>query len=265
MHSTENETTQEFTRQTLYNWENAIQKIYEEQEFFDVASLPDFNNLYHEATRQASVAHHNTVSFMALQDDLAFCSREAVYFTAHLFAYKPYINNLLEHPIWFGNKWVYRNITNDNLFNRYIMFADIVLQSFYNYWDRVGDILAYYFKDSVQIDVDKPIFFPAVIDRLARYHQNNPHYIWLKKFKDNEYTMLNEQRKKTVHSETFSTRLKNQHLDDPTDRPKIEALQAEREGLPDYFKKHIKLSLEGFRETMLFLKDLNPALYGHIE
>lgn len=252
-------------KQQLYEWEDTIWSIYKTENLSAVDSLSDFNDLYYEATRKASCEHDNEVNFMALRDDLSFCSREAAYFTAHLFMYKPYINNLLANPIWFGGKWVYPNITHDNIFDRYVMFADVALQSIYNYWDRIGDVLAYYFKDSMRIDSNTRIYFPVIVDKIERAYRSNSHYIWLKHFKENQYTKLNGLRTKTVHSETFSTRLKNLHLEDPTDRQKIEALQAEREGLADYFKKHIQLSIEGFRETMLFLKDLTPTLYSHIE
>ena len=72
------------------------------------------------------------------------------------------------------------------------MFADIVSQKIYNYWDRIGDLIASFFPDKLKTD---KVYFSTAIKYIPIEFQESPNYGWLKDFKDTHYKKLNRRRK----------------------------------------------------------------------
>lgn len=142
------------------------------------------------------------------------------------------------------------------------MFAGVTSQIAYNFWDRIGDLIASFFPDNF-----KPydIYFPKVIDAIPTEFKNEEGYLWLKQIKENEYLELNKMRKQIVHYTTLDTEFKNKHLEYSNDRDAIESLQNEREYIADFYKNHISLTLTGFEKTLLFLEAVNHKLLNNLE
>jgi hypothetical protein len=49
------------------------------------------------------------------------------------------------------------------------------------------------------------------------------------------------------------------------DKEEMEKIQAEREGLPEYYKRHIELTFDGLERALLFLEEVSNTLFSHIE
>ncbi|CAN5510292.1 hypothetical protein BH10BAC2_BH10BAC2_37310 [soil metagenome] len=71
---------------------------------------------------------------------------------------------------------------------------------------------------------------------------------------------MNSIRKQIVHYSTTDTEYRQKHLQVKS-REEMEKLQSERENLPEYYKRQIQLSLEGFDKTMQLLEDFNKTLF----
>jgi hypothetical protein len=191
-------------------------------------------------------------------DDIFFCSTELLFFTANLYLYRPYINNPLKDAFPAGDGIVYPNYQN-LAGNRYHMFADVASQAAYNFWDRIGDLIASFFPDKIEPD---KVFFPVAIDIVPEHLQGSNHFSWLKKFKDTDYRELNTKRKQVVHYTTLDTEFKYGHVRSLEDRQAIESLQGEREALADFYKRHISLTLAGYEKTLLFLEEMSTKLFA---
>jgi hypothetical protein len=252
-------------KELLWKFQETIIEIYNE---FGINSLRGINAeyslngkqiivWYHDVTRKSSCQNHEVFNYIKNFDDLLFCSDELLYFTAHLFLYKPFINDPLKDRFKFSGKMVYPNHQNMEA-KRYNMFADITSQKAYNYWDRIGDLIASFFPKLIK---PHQVFFSKAIEIIPAEFQKSENYLWLKRFKENEYVQLNKLRKQIVHYITSDTTYKHGHLNASKDIKEIIKLQNERELLPDFYKHHISLTLIGFDKTLSFLEEINPVLF----
>ena len=195
---------------------------------------------------------HNSVQ--QIFDDLVFCSDELIYFTAHLFLYRPYIDNPLENGQEFNGEIVYSNIQNLEG-KRYSMFTDVAFQKTYNYWDRIGDLLAKCFPHKLK---ENFINFSSVMDVVSKISPNSLHFLWLKNFKENEYLNLNQTRKQIVHFISPSISFKYQHLEESSNQLFLQNLQSQRLAMADYFKKQVQFMLSGFEAAISLLEEYWP-------
>ncbi len=216
---------------------------------------------YYDTIRKSSLKQIGIVNYEKIIDDLLFCCDELLYFTAHLYFYLPFINNPIEDGFYANQEMIYPNFENLGG-RRFSMFSDITCQKTYNYWDRIGDLIASYFPERI-----KPhnVFFPTAIEAIPQEYHISENYLWLKRFKENEYSNLNKIRKQIVHYNTSRTEFNHKHLELVNDKEAMYELQAEREKLPDFYKNHITLAIEGFEKTLLFIEEINPFLFPDIE
>jgi hypothetical protein len=253
----------------IWEYHKLHQKIYAD---YGLTSLSGLNNefklngrellVWHgEATRKCSVKYNGQFYHMKNFDDLLFCSEELLYFTASLYLYRPYINNPLKEAFPFSGGMIYPNFQN-HYAKRYSMFANVASQSVYNFWDRVGDMIAAFFPD--KIDPSR-VFFATAMDTIPIQFHTSENYCWLDNFRKTDYKELNERRKQVVHYTTTETDYKYQHLEKgSSNREAMEKIQAEREALPDFYKKHIDLTLHGMARTLSLLEEITNTLFTDI-
>lgn len=246
----------------IWEFQEAIVDIYEQE---NLISLSGFDDNYIVNNRNiltwfVDITGRNPNNFEAQfdyfknLDDIKFCCDELLYFTAHLYLYRSYINNPVKDGELYYGKMHYPN--NQNIESkRYSMFADITCQNAYNFWDRIGDLLASFFPGLL---TPFNITFIKVIEAIAKENQQSENYAWLKKFKETDYSELNKKRKNTVHYITSDTEFKYRHLERIIDKESMQALQSERENLADFYKKHLSLTITGFEKTLLFLDEISP-------
>lgn len=183
--------------------------------------------------------------------DLVFCSDELLYFTAHLYLYRPHITNPVSYPNSIGDLTIYQyNISIPD--RRYLMFLDVAGQAVYNYWDRIGGLITSFFPDKIKNQ--RSIYFVTSLGFVPTELHSEESYIWLKNFSENEYKDLNGKRKSIVHYTSSSTVLRHKYLQNITNQQETQTIYDEHFSLADYYKNHISLSLEGFEKVVHFLE-----------
>lgn len=246
-----------------------IVKIYKENSLTNLSGLNDDYKLndkqilvwHSEVTRKCWVKNKAHFDYQKNLDDILFCSDEILHFTAHLYLYRPYINNPLKDGFKFSGGMLYPNYQNLAA-KRYSMYSDVVSQSLYNYWDRIGDLIASFFPDEIKTN---QIYFGTALANVPSEFQDSSNLIWLKKFNEGSYKELNQMRKEVVHYTTSDTAFKHAHLETSGNREKMEKLQHERESLPDFYKAHIDLTLKGFELTLLLLEEISAKKYADVK
>ncbi len=215
---------------------------------------------YFKAVRRGIIAN-KSFDFQKSFDDLLFCSDEILHFTALLFLYQPYMNNPLKEGYQLGEKMVYPN--RQNLASkRYAMYANSLSEKVYNYWDRIGDLLAAYFPDKID---PKQIYFGKTVDNIPNEFHGSANYKWLKEFKETEYKKINDKRKQIVHYITLDTQFKHTHLEYSDNKSMLEDLIKERDNLPEFFKGQIQFTLTGFEKTIALIEEISEVNLKEIE
>jgi|JI7StandDraft_1071085.scaffolds.fasta_scaffold147481_2 hypothetical protein len=258
----------EIQHKAIWDYQKAIIEIYKEQQ---MKSLSGIDKNYVVNDRQIVAWFYDIVrkgekkfpdvNFHKLFDDLIFCSDEILHFTAQLFLYAPFMNNPLHDGHWFYDRMVYPNIQNLEA-KRFSMFANTVSEKVYNYWDRIGDLIASYFPDKID---PKRVFFPTAIEIIPEKYHNSENYKWLLNFKESEYKTVNNKRKEIVHYLTHDTDFRHKHLSNSSSEEELVILLAERDELPNFYKSHINTTLDGFEKTMLLIEEITAEDLNDIE
>ena len=164
---------------------------------------------------------------------------------------KPYINNPLDNVDRIGDLELFFNY--QNIFDRrYSIFSSISSEKLYNYWDRIGDLI-----NSITqvIDNERNVYFANVINTLPDNLRESENYTWLQDFKNNDYTKINEIRKKVVHYRQLETDFATRHLDAMFEREEVEKIQTEKEGYPNFYKTQLNNAIKGFEKCMKFIQE----------
>jgi Cthe_2314-like HEPN len=254
--------------QTIYDFQDRIIEIYKEK---SIKSLSGINLEYKVNGRDITPWYFDVVrkgrnqfkhfDFQKWFDDIIFCSDEILHFTALLYLYGPYMNNPLKEGYKLGERTVYPNRQNLPA-KRFSMYANSTTEKVYNFWDRIGDLLATYFPDEIK---SKNVYFAPTIDSIPEAFQNSENYKWLKKFKESEFKEMNERRIQIVHYTTLDTQFKHTHLEYSDDEAMLNKLITERDKLPDFFNNHIQTTLDGFERTILFIEELNKTKFASVD
>jgi len=216
---------------------------------------------HNEVTRKCAIKNCGSFNYNQNIDDLITCSDEIMYFTGQLFLFRPYINNPLLYPIIKPSTIVYQNLQNYEA-TCYYMITDVVSEKLYNYWDRIGDLIASFFSDLIE---PKDVFFPKIIQIIPEKYQKIKGYKWLKEFKENEYVKLNSKRKQSVHYITTSTSFKYRRFSSSSNKEETEKWVSDRNAIPDFFKNQIELTVEGLFMTLSFLEEVEKDLFKDVD
>jgi hypothetical protein len=186
--------------------------------------------------------------------DLINCNNDLKIFTAHLFYYRPLINNPIDEAYFIDGKYMSTYFQNgaDWL---YSSFVSSCYEKLYNFWDRIGDALAYY----LNVDIKEELVnFPKVIDNLSKQEliKDNPYFKKLLNFKTCEFTEINRHRKDIVHYYQFETTFRFEHTINSGDKEKIEVLWKWKNEMPEYFKQHLENSCEGYYNMYRLINNL---------
>lgn len=247
----------------LKSFNKRIIEIYNEQNLVPISgkdgslNLPNGKPLLswsNSITRHRNCAFETTkVNYHQLIDDLMFISDELVYFTAHLFLYRDYINDPLKDAVTTNGGQVFYPIYTNVPGRRYAMYLNICYEKVYNYWDRIGDLIASFFPD----DFTGNIYFSNVIRDLQSTYAGNNDYDWLHNFATTTFRDYNANRIKTVHTISHSTENKWKQLSQVADEAKTRELSEKILAYADEFKKMSDLCIEGIIRTLDFLEHVN--------
>lgn len=251
--------------EVIWKYNNLIQKVYSDHNLRNLSGLNlEFilNNRpllqwHHDTINKFDRSKLNDFDYSGNLKDILYFSDEILVFTASLFLFRPFVNDPIKDKQTLNGVAIYPNFKN-HYSVRYNMFANIACQSTYNYWDRIGDLIASFFED--RIDSSR-VYFTTAIDAIPEMYCDNENFRWLKEFRETKYKELNELRRKTVHYSSIGTSFDIQHSSNAfKEFDSIERLQKEKLGWPEYFKSHIEYSIEGMSQTLQYLDYLSQCL-----
>lgn len=205
-----------------------------------------------EVTRHSSCQFNGHFNYNTCLDDLLFSSDEIIYFTAHLFFYLPYINTPLKDAYASGDKIIYPVFPNLPG-KRYNMYIGICFEKIYNFWDRIGDLIASYFPHKFKGN----IYFAKVIKELRKDYEGNQDFDWLNSFVDKDYKIFNEERINIVHIISKDTAQTWQQLSHVTNYERTKKLHDKITSFPVYFKEMNYSCKLGFEKTLNLLGEIN--------
>ena len=233
-------------------------EIYNEQDLKSLRSIDYTLNgrnileWYYKSVDKVERHKQSDFDYHKCLDDILFCSDELMFFAGNLYLYLPFINDPIAEAFPIKGGMLYPN--NQNIpGKRYNMFADVTYQAVYNYWDKIGDLLASFFPEKFK---PKNIYFHSSVSAIYNDYKTIESMKWLNTFRLNEFEELNHKRQQVVHYSTFDTSFKNDHWKNADHFTTINELQMERKFLPEYFKNHINLSLQGFENAIIFIEQL---------
>ena len=225
---------------------------------------------YFDITTKCKINFNSNFNYTKIFDDLILCSDEILYFTAQLFLYRPLLLNpkgYFQKENEFSKSCVRFSDIETIENKRYYMLVDIIYEKFYNFWDRIGDLIASFFPESKCFRNEKNIYFANVIDKLYKKQEfeniiTSKSFVWLLNFKENEYSELKESRNQIVHQTLTRTKLKYEFLNN---HEQIQNWINKRYKLADYFNDQIEYTIIGFEYTLSFLENIGENLFLDID
>jgi hypothetical protein len=256
------------TQEVISLFDNEIRAIYVKE---DLRSLwgenADFMyngkqllSWYHKTVLKGKIAFEGEFDFRMAFDDLVFCADEVVYLIAQMYLYRPFLNSPLRDGHLFGEGWLFPNRQNVEA-KRYSFCANTACEKIYNFWDRIGDIIAAYFSELIK---PRDVYFPLMIDRIPEEFHGCAGFQWLDNFKKNEYSELNGLRKQVVHYKSVDTEMKHEHFEGSRNREKMAQWEQKRTDKADYYKSQLPIMLDGVVNMILFIEEINRQKLVHI-
>lgn len=187
--------------------------------------------------------HDYSYSIFKIHDEFIAISKDIKYVTGILFFLKPYIINTEE----FGGKY-FQNLPD----RRYLVYSTFALQSVYNFWDRLGDLLYLFFPTNLK---SKNVYFGRVFDQIGQEYKSTEPYFDLKIYHDEIKSILNL-RHDTVHHfqiETLHYWGNIQHSNNEDERNK---LNAEKFTYPNKLKRALEISNLAFIAALNLIDEL---------
>jgi hypothetical protein len=176
--------------------------------------------------------------------ELDFITKEIKYHTGVVTFLRPYINNpLLEHGTYLQ--------TREDL--RYLMYANATFQCFYNYWDRIGDLLSIFFETGLN---ESNNYFGRVLTNFPEEFKESPNYKWLKSIYDEHLRTLLNERNDIVHIANVGVKTYMGFIFNIDNKPELTRIQNEKEHYPELFHQHLTLALTGFEKAVLLIDEL---------
>ena len=187
--------------------------------------------------------------------DLINCNNDLKTFTAYLFYYKPFINNPTEES-YFSEGEYHAPYFQNAADYYYSTFVSSCYEKLYNFWDRIGDALAYYFNVDIK---ENEVNFGNVIDRLHKRKDvfENEYFRKLLDFRSLEFAEFNSKRRDIVHYYQYQTEFFFEHSANISDKGKIESMWTLKNQMAQYFSQHLRSSCEGYYNTYRLINMLS--------
>lgn len=186
-------------------------------------------------------------------DDVARSVQDIQHSLSLLITLKPYLTDFLADPVYVSGTKCYRYF--HTMYDKYyLMTANILLEKFYNYWDKIGDILAECFQ--VFSKTPKKIFFSSVIRNFPAEYKSSKNFQWLFEFHENEYLKLNEQRIGVVHYKNLESTLTDGYHENFGDEEELKKINEQRLELIDYFKNQFTFVFKGFEVVCALIDEI---------
>ena len=174
-------------------------------------------------------------------NEISFISDDLKYYTALTYLLRPYINNPLKENM------TYHQTLEDK---RYLSYANILFQSFYNYWDRIGDLIYTFIKTSLK---EREVYFHTVLEKVDIEVKDSEYLKALTTLYSDKLLNLFRKRKEIVHYFQLTSEIYVGTFTNYDDIEKLKETQNIKESLPDIFKENMEYSFQGFELAIRFI------------
>lgn len=223
--------------------------LYAEYEDRELKCLDEYkiNNIlafsfYHKIIdKKSRINNFNSVDLIF---DILFISQDIKFLTGLLFLLRPFINIPSEEGgTYFQNRYD----------ARYLPFASLAHQNVYNFWDRIGDLLYFFFDTGLE---ERKVYFTTVMSNFPSKYRSSEYFIKLNDLYEQKIKSLITARTQIVHYKQVETKhylgtfqnYKNQLIKDD--------LEKEKKGYPEYFKNHLDYCNTGFEYALKLINEL---------
>jgi|SRR5436190_16514958 len=179
--------------------------------------------------------HPYPYSIFKIHDEFDFISKDIKYITGLLYLLRPYINNTYE------DRGYYHQTNEDH---RYLMFANFGLQSIYNFWDRLGDLLFLFFETGLTED---QVYFGRVINNIAAQWKQTKTYLDLKQLYDQEVKSFLDTRHEAVHHFQLECKFYWSNVEFHNDLNKLKVLNEEKSSYPEKMCSSLDNCVKAFK------------------
>ena len=183
-------------------------------------------------------------------NELSFISDDIAYFTALTHLLRPYINNPLKE-----NKTYIQRFEDE----RYMTYANILFQTFYNYWDRIGDFVFAFLETSIY---ERNVYFSSVLSGLNPVFKESDNYKKLYSLYDEKLKSFFDKRHKIVHYIQLSASIYSGTFLNYNDENKLIEIQTYKESLPDLFKENIEYTFQGFEYAVRLINEKASKIHN---
>ncbi|SET99368.1 Cthe_2314 family HEPN domain-containing protein [Hymenobacter actinosclerus] len=236
---------------SLYHFEEFNEQIFAQYDPQGLQNLSqvkrghgDLDSLLHDVLRKKTPIHPLPYSLFKLQDEMNCITRDIKYITGVLFYLRPYIIDTDE-----TNGRYNQNLAD----RRYLMYANFGLQSIYNFWDRIGDMLHLYFETGLPVG---NVYLGRVLNNIKPKDKLNQYFIDLESLYDNELKGFIDERNNTVHHYQLESQFYWGAIEQHQNLSEKSRLNADKHAFPEKFKHHLELCFKGFELALLLLDTL---------
>lgn len=185
-------------------------------------------------------------------DDIFRASQEIKLLFGEVLLLNPYITNYTSNPVPFNGTIIYTYFPTF-IDQRFFQITGLLFESLYNYWDKIGDIIAVYLTPNLS---PTQIYFPTAIDNIpVEFHPSN-NYKWLKDFKRNEYNQLNKKRKSVVHYKHLESNFHEEYSKNFNNKAELETLFKEKMELSVFLDDQVRKTITGFEKAFGLIDEI---------
>ena len=193
--------------------------------------------------REKKIANAFDYSEFKLLDELDYLTQELKYQTSMLHIFANGINNPNEE-----NNTYIQTVYD----HRYLMYSNWSLQTVYNYWDRLGDLLWHTFETNISI---KNVYFKVVFDAIPVQYKDSPHYKHIRDIYEKKVINLIQNRHDSVHHYSLETIHRWTHIQNSDFTTNAEMYETKKE-LAIILKEQLSICLEIFNEVVNLINEL---------
>lgn len=243
------------TKSILYSYNSKVEHFLKENKLHTLFQMEkQFDDKNSFSFFIGIIRHKSNIpvpfSAFEMHDDMAMCHQDITFALGELYLYKPFIYDFTGHSSLVGNQPIYHYFPSFTD-KRYLSTCSYLFELFYNYWDKIGDMLAPYIAKELR---ERDIYFDRAIDRSNDNIKNNKYYRWLKDFRENQYKDLNENRKQVVHYKSIENQTFQDYQNNHSDLQELTKMQEKKEAYPEYFRNHYELTTKGFYNALKLIE-----------
>ena len=197
-----------------------------------------------DITRRKNNIHPFPYPDFKIHDELNFITKDIKYVTGMLHIFRPFINDS------YKDQGHYHQTLEDS---RYLMYANFGLQSIYNFWDRLGDLLFLFFKTGLTSD---QVYFGRVINNMEPAYKSTTAYKDLFDLYNQKIKSIFDARHEAVHHFQLECKHYWGNIELRTDKPKLKELNEEKRICADTMKEQLDICRNGFYLTLKLINEL---------